>query len=69
MDTCQKEKCKRKGGKIQTKIGGQSFHSEYGIDYVETFSPMAEIQSTREIIALVAYYDYELLQMGVKTTF
>ncbi|GKC33755.1 retrotransposon protein, putative, ty1-copia subclass [Tanacetum coccineum] len=40
-----------------------------GIDYEETFSPVADIRSIRILIAIVAYYDYEIWQMDVKTAF
>nr|GEW24688.1 hypothetical protein [Tanacetum cinerariifolium] len=40
-----------------------------GIDYEETFSPVADIRAIRILIAIVAYYDYEIWQMDVKTAF
>nr|GEY29453.1 hypothetical protein [Tanacetum cinerariifolium] len=39
------------------------------IDYEETFSPVADIRAIRILIAIVAYYDYEIWQMDVKTAF
>nr|GFC01432.1 putative retrotransposon Ty1-copia subclass protein [Tanacetum cinerariifolium] len=41
----------------------------YGIDYEETFSPVADIRAIRILIAITAYYDYEIWQMDVKTAF
>nr|GFB40522.1 hypothetical protein [Tanacetum cinerariifolium] len=41
----------------------------YGIDYEETFSPIADIRPIRILIAIAAYYDYEIWQMDVKTAF
>ena len=38
-------------------------------DYEETFSPVAMIKSTRIFLSIVAYYDFEIWQMDVKTTF
>nr|GFA71656.1 retrotransposon protein, putative, Ty1-copia subclass [Tanacetum cinerariifolium] len=40
-----------------------------GIDYEETFSPVADIRAIRILIAIAAYYDYEIWQMDVKTVF
>ncbi|GKG45078.1 putative retrotransposon ty1-copia subclass protein, partial [Tanacetum coccineum] len=40
-----------------------------GIEYEETFSPIADIKAIRILIAIIAYYDYEIWQMDVKTTF
>nr|GEU85155.1 hypothetical protein [Tanacetum cinerariifolium] len=39
------------------------------IDYEETFSPVADIRAIRILIAIAAYYDYEIWQMNVKTSF
>nr|GEX62841.1 retrotransposon protein, putative, Ty1-copia subclass [Tanacetum cinerariifolium] len=39
------------------------------IDYEETFSPVADIRSIRILIAITAYYDYEIWKMDVKTAF
>ncbi|GJW06471.1 retrotransposon protein, putative, ty1-copia subclass [Tanacetum coccineum] len=41
----------------------------YGVDYEETFSPVTDIRATRILISIAAYYDYEIWQMDVKTTF
>nr|GEY12101.1 hypothetical protein [Tanacetum cinerariifolium] len=40
-----------------------------GIDYEETFSPVADIRAIRILIAIAAYYDNEIWQMNVKTAF
>ncbi|GJW68678.1 retrotransposon protein, putative, ty1-copia subclass [Tanacetum coccineum] len=40
-----------------------------GIDYKETFSPVADIRAIRILIAIAAFYDYEIWQMDVKTAF
>ncbi|GKA62558.1 retrotransposon protein, putative, ty1-copia subclass [Tanacetum coccineum] len=39
------------------------------IDYEETFSPVADIKAIRILIAIGAFYDYDILQMDVKTAF
>ncbi|GJV99321.1 retrotransposon protein, putative, ty1-copia subclass [Tanacetum coccineum] len=41
----------------------------YGVDYEETFLPVADIRAIRILISITAYYDYEIWQMDVKTTF
>nr|GEV10772.1 retrovirus-related Pol polyprotein from transposon TNT 1-94 [Tanacetum cinerariifolium] len=38
----------------------------YGVDYEETFSPVADIRAVRILIAIAAYYDYEIWQMDDK---
>ncbi|GKE72978.1 retrotransposon protein, putative, ty1-copia subclass, partial [Tanacetum coccineum] len=38
-------------------------------DYEETFSPVAEIRAIMILIAIAAFYDYEIWQIDVKTAF
>ncbi|GJY47056.1 retrotransposon protein, putative, ty1-copia subclass [Tanacetum coccineum] len=40
-----------------------------GIDYEEIFSPVADIRAIRILIAIAAFYDYEIWQIDVKTPF
>ncbi|KAJ3662741.1 hypothetical protein Zmor_007072 [Zophobas morio] len=40
-----------------------------GIDYAETFSPVARFESVRVLLAIAAAKDYELFQIDVKTAF
>ncbi|GKB92493.1 retrotransposon protein, putative, ty1-copia subclass [Tanacetum coccineum] len=40
-----------------------------GVDYEETFSPIADIRAIRILISIAAFYDYEIWQMDVKTSF
>jgi hypothetical protein len=47
----------------------RSFSQKEGIDYEETFSPVARYTSIRTIIALAAKMKWKLHQMDVKTTF
>ncbi|GKB64382.1 putative reverse transcriptase domain-containing protein [Tanacetum coccineum] len=47
----------------------KGFTQTYGVDYEETFSPVAEIRAIRILIAIAAFYNYEIWQMDVKTTF
>ena len=43
--------------------------SKTGVDYDETFSPVAMLKSIRILLAIAAHYDYEIWQMDVKTAF
>ena len=47
----------------------KGFRQKHGIDYDETFSPVAMLKSIRILLAIAAYYDYEIWQMDVKTAF
>nr|GFC72683.1 putative retrotransposon Ty1-copia subclass protein [Tanacetum cinerariifolium] len=59
-------------GKVHTykaRLVAKGYTQTFGIDYQETFSPVADIRAIRIIIAIAAYYDYEIWQMDVKTAF
>nr|GEW76705.1 retrotransposon protein, putative, Ty1-copia subclass [Tanacetum cinerariifolium] len=59
-------------GKVHTykaRLVAKGYTQTYGIDYEETFSPVADIRAIRILIAIAAYYDYEIWQMDVKTAF
>ena len=45
------------------------FRQVQGIDYDETFSPVAMLKSVRIMLAITTFYDYEIWQMDVKTAF
>ena len=47
----------------------KGFTQTYGLDYTETFSPVAKLNSIRIIISLAANHDWPLHQLDVKNTF
>ncbi|GJV45120.1 retrotransposon protein, putative, ty1-copia subclass [Tanacetum coccineum] len=47
----------------------KGFTQTYRVDYKETFSPVADIRAIRILIAIAAFYDYEIWQMDVKIAF
>ncbi|GJV34434.1 retrotransposon protein, putative, ty1-copia subclass [Tanacetum coccineum] len=49
--------------------GSKGYTQLYGFDYEEMFSPVADIKAIRILISIAAFYDYEILQMDVKTAF
>ena len=57
-------------GKVHTyeaRLVAKGFKQTHGIDYDETFSPVAMVKSIRILIAIAAHHDYEIWQMDVKT--
>ena len=59
-------------GNVQTykaRLVAKGFKQIHGIDYDETFSPVAMVKSIRIFLAITAYNDYEIWQMDVKITF
>ncbi|GJR38204.1 retrotransposon protein, putative, ty1-copia subclass [Tanacetum coccineum] len=51
------------------RLVAKGYTQTYGVDYGETFYPVAYIRAIRILLAIVAFYDYEIWQMDVKTTF
>ena len=47
----------------------KGFTQEYGIDYEETFAPVARISSVRAILVVAAASKWDLFQMDVKNAF
>jgi hypothetical protein len=55
--------------KYKASIVAHGFSQKEGIDYEETFAPVARYTSIRTIIALAAKMKWKLHQMDVKTAF
>nr|GFB46109.1 retrovirus-related Pol polyprotein from transposon TNT 1-94 [Tanacetum cinerariifolium] len=53
----------------KARLVAKGFTQTYGVDYEETFSPVADIRAIRILIAITAYYDYEIWKMDIKTSF
>ncbi|GJV96023.1 retrotransposon protein, putative, ty1-copia subclass [Tanacetum coccineum] len=54
---------------FKAHLVAKGFTQTYGVNYEETFSPVADLKAIRIFIAIAAYYDYEIWQMDVKTAF
>ncbi|GJT88080.1 retrotransposon protein, putative, ty1-copia subclass, partial [Tanacetum coccineum] len=50
-------------------LAAKGYTQTPGIDYEETFSLVADIRAIRILIAIAAFYDYEIWQMDVKNAF
>ena len=53
----------------KARLVAKGFRQVQGVDYDETFSPVEMLKSVRIILAIAAYFDYEIWQMDVKTAF
>ena len=53
----------------KARLVANGFKQIQGVDYDETFSPVAMLKSIRILLAIAAFYDYEIWQMDVKTAF
>ncbi|GKB16181.1 retrotransposon protein, putative, ty1-copia subclass, partial [Tanacetum coccineum] len=53
----------------RARVVAKGFTQTYGVDYEETLSHVVDIRAIRILIAIAAFYDYEIWQMNVKTAF
>ncbi|GJW17453.1 retrotransposon protein, putative, ty1-copia subclass [Tanacetum coccineum] len=53
----------------KARLIAKGYTQLYGVDYEETFSPVADIRAIRILISIAAFYDYEIWQIDVKTAF
>ena len=59
-------------GKVETfkaRLVAKWYIQKEGIDYEETFSPVAMLESIRILLFIAAHFDYKIWQMNVKTIF
>ncbi|GJV56088.1 putative retrotransposon ty1-copia subclass protein [Tanacetum coccineum] len=54
---------------FKARLVAKGFTKTYGVDYGETFSPVAKIRAIRILLAIAAFYDYKIWKMDVKTAF
>ena len=59
-------------GKVETykaRLVAKGYTLKEGVGYEETFSPVAMHKSIRILLAIAAYFDFEIWQMDFKTAF
>ena len=53
----------------KARLVAKGYRQVQGVDYDETFSPVAKLKSVQIMLAIDAFYDYEIWQMDVKMAF
>jgi hypothetical protein len=53
----------------KARLVAKGFRQVQGVDYDETFSPVAMFKSIWILLAIAVFHDYEIWQMDVKTAF
>ena len=55
--------------RLKVSLVAKGYAQTYGVDYSDTFSPVAKLISFRLFISLVASYDWDLHQLDIKNAF
>jgi hypothetical protein len=55
--------------KHKARLVAKGFAQEYGVDYNETFAPVARLDTIRMVLAIAAQHNWKVYQMDVKSAF
>lgn len=55
--------------RFKARLVAKGYTQKYGVDYQETFAPIAKINTVGVLMSLAANMDWPLLQFGVKNVF
>ena len=69
MDNKKKMKVDGTIDKFKTRLVAKGFTQKKGIDYFDTYAPVARISTIRTLIALASIYKLKIHQLDVKTAF
>jgi hypothetical protein len=53
----------------KARLVAQGFTQVEGLDFEETYAPVARLEAIRMLLAFAAHYDFKLYQMDVKSAF
>ena len=60
---------RKEDGRYKARLVAKGYAQREGVDYTETFAPVAKFNSLRSLLALVCECDWELEGMDIKTAF
>jgi hypothetical protein len=55
--------------RYKARLVAKGYSQRFGIDYEETFAPVAKQDTLRMVLSLVAVYNLEMKQLDIKTAF
>ena len=55
--------------RFKARLVTKGFKQKYGVDFFETYSPVANINSIRVVLSVCAAYDYRMEKLDADTAF
>ena len=60
---------RKSDGRYRARLVAKGFTQQYGVDYTETFSPVARFKTLRFLLALAAQADWDMIGLDIKSAY